>query len=202
MVAFEGMHAPGLLKGVCQRAFDDLEDRRNPSELGESLWHFLELPTKDAIAYLDADASGQAHFASLIRDVPTEGGVCIPFTETVQVDREHKQDWRTPWRHLELDTVRCNRDGKALAEMIRAMAQYHIRIPTPTEIVSASPRSDFPPLLSELVPIRGLGLMLFHAVEELSHHEEEDAGFISLRLLIILLVHELYRTYPILLDEH
>lgn len=63
------------------------------------------------IAYLDADASGQAHFASLIRDVvrrlarwaaahcvehsqPTEGGVCIPFTETVQVDREHKQDWR------------------------------------------------------------------------------------------------------------
>lgn len=86
--------------------------------------------------------------------------------------------------------------------MIRAMAQYHIRIPTPTETVSASPRSDFPPLLSELVPIRGLGLMLFHAVEELSHHEEEDAGFISLRLLTILLVHELYRTYPILLDEH
>lgn len=45
------MHVLGLLKGVCQRAFDDLEDRRNPSELGESLWHFLELPTKDAVSH-------------------------------------------------------------------------------------------------------------------------------------------------------
>lgn len=82
--------------------------------------------------------------------------------------------------------------------MIRAVSRYNVLIPTPTETVSASPPHGFPAVLSERVPIRGLGLMLFDAVEELSHHEEEDASFISRQLLVILLVHDLYQTYPIM----
>lgn len=58
------MHALGLLKGVCQRAFDDLEDRWNPSELRESLWHFLALLTKDAVSH---DAQSHVRWMESVR---------------------------------------------------------------------------------------------------------------------------------------